>query len=296
VIKILNALASRTDGDAVACAEEGQWLLTTLPLHKIAEMKNHSFNRVMSLLANSMAGKNSPRANYYRGRALLGMAEVSGDVAVDYLTRSAEAGFAPAMAMLGWCFNLTKWQQKSVQLNDPDGLYTKSRNDYGAAVCTAAGFEYCHAAAIQGHVRSLGQIVSIAEYRGRMSPIKVAKFSARFMLYTGDCNFGIFGTRPFSLDVLYVAGRELEGYEQLWDEKNCVRITQESKDAIQVYVRVTERARRAALQTVAALLRTKCGRDVARLIGQLVYGKREQNVEAWWRQQQKRGLKKIKMT
>ena len=82
-----------------------------------------------------------------------------------------------------------------------------------------------------------------------------------------------------TLQVLCAAGRELEGFGEFWDEGR--RPDESYLRCIDVYLSVTHRARRAALQTVAGLRELGLPRDVAVLIGRAVYDTR---LDAWaWR-------------
>ena len=79
--------------------------------------------------------------------------------------------------------------------------------------------------------------------------------------------------------VLCAAGRELEGYDQLWDagkQPNDLYLS-----CMELHFSVTHRARRAALQTVAGLREVGLPRDVAVLIGQMVYETRT-DAWSWW--------------
>ena len=118
-------------------------------------------------------------------------------------------------------------------------------------------------------------------------------FDARYVLYTGRTDYaapviGISAQRfiiaqadASDVAVLCAAGRELEGYDQLWDEG---RHPHDSfMRSIAVFLVVTHRARRAALQTVAGLREIGLPRDVAVLIGKMVYATRT-DAWSWWQQ------------
>ena len=79
--------------------------------------------------------------------------------------------------------------------------------------------------------------------------------------------------------VLCAAGRELEGYDQFWDADKQPHDS--FSRCIDVYLTVTHRARRAALQTVAGLRELGLPRDVAVLIGRAVYATRT-DAWSWW--------------
>lgn len=67
---------------------------------------------------------------------------------------------------------------------------------------------------------------------------------------------------------------ELDGYEEFWDPGHHPH--ESWFPSIRLYREVTNRVRRAALQAVVAL-RPRLGRDVARLIGMMVYRSRSED-------------------
>ena len=80
--------------------------------------------------------------------------------------------------------------------------------------------------------------------------------------------------------VVCAAGRELEGYDQFWDDG--MHPHDSFITCLEVYLAVMHRARRAALQTVAGLKELGLPRDVAVLIGRAVYATRT-DACAWWK-------------
>lgn len=69
----------------------------------------------------------------------------------------------------------------------------------------------------------------------------------------------------------YLVGKEMEGYEELWEPG--VHPHPNYLKAIQLYLKVKSEARRAALQAIFGL-RPVLGRDVAIMIGKMVYALR----------------------
>lgn len=69
----------------------------------------------------------------------------------------------------------------------------------------------------------------------------------------------------------YLVGKEMEGYEELWEPG--VHPHPNYLKAIQFYLTVRSEARRAALQSIFGL-RPVLGRDVAIMIGKMVYALR----------------------
>jgi TPR repeat protein len=227
-----------------------------------------------------------PRADYYRGRAL----QCFSDAGSEFVQRSAEAGFAPAMAELGYIMivggsdadDAKVWIRKAVALNDPDGMYE-------IAVLEKL-FEMHRAAADRGSIASmyelaqrfseqLTSITAAAAFFGRAylfdpqlrCPDWLQSFSRKLLK-------GTIGKKE--MRALYAAGREISCYEQLWDKGNHPP-DEKITCFIDVYRTVTQRARQAALCTVMALTSVVV-RDVAKLIGKTIYAAREHNAGAWY--------------
>lgn len=93
---------------------------------------------------------------------------------------------------------------------------------------------------------------------------------ARALLYEN-----VLGNRPCKLDRRYpiLIGRELEGCESIWMFEPDLHI----KGFINDYKNATQKARRAALYCVFAFRRI-LSRDVALIIGGMVYGTRTENI------------------
>jgi hypothetical protein len=135
----------------------------------------------------------------------------------------------------------------------------------------------------------------INNYARQLAITLVARFTARHLLLTG-CDFSDPPTvKPVkeaisrfkhgdtrTVEAVFAAGHELEGYEQLWGDSSYLH--PKWRLCIDVYLDVTSRARTAALQTIVALKAVRLGRDVAVLIGKTVYGTRRDARAWWWRQ------------
>jgi hypothetical protein len=167
-----------------------------------------------------------------------------------------------------------------------NGRHDFGRDDAHGLYCRAQQASYTfergalmNKAALKGHPQAMGVLVD--EYAETLSAIEYAVYSARYVLLAGDVafvpDFLLFNTTA----QFFYAGRELEGYRQLWKDGEHPSASPWSH-CIVVYQIVTERARRAALQTVVAL-RPLCGgsRDVARLIGRAVYKTRYTHTKDW---------------
>ena len=203
------------------------------------------------------------------------------------LRQSAEAGFAPAMSWLGVELDDEEekmaWMLKAAELNDPDWLYELScRVEIG-------GFELLCEAAARGHALSMWRLAEL--FLDRLLPVEAATFGARYVLYSGskalitpqirDASRRLDSQQADANDVavLCAAGRELEGYDQLWD--NGRRPHETFLRCIDLSLSVTHRARRAALQTVAGLREVGLPRNVAVLIGKLVCATRTDAWSCW---------------
>lgn len=86
------------------------------------------------------------------------------------------------------------------------------------------------------------------------------------------------------LRVMHGVGRELEGFEQLWPNR---QLFSDHARCVDFYLAITHAARRAALQTVVAMREIGLLRDLAMLIARLVYQSRGDAV-AWCMQARKK--------
>jgi hypothetical protein len=237
---------------SAARCEEGAWLLDKIGGSGGDYGGNDStvFKKCMWVYC-VMENDNSPRAKYYQGRALVR--------ANRGFSQSAEAGFVPAMV-----FSAAK-SLRGDKFNDPDALYWCRRPENE--------IDYLSRAAAQGHVQS---IIVLSR---RMCVRKDALLlMARYVFLTADWEkYGKDYTDV--VEDQFIIGRELQGYEEFWDENRhpgpwFIR-------CIDVYLSVTKKARLAALCTVWALHHGCSGKDVAKFIGKLVYGTRLANPDVW---------------
>jgi hypothetical protein len=226
---------------AAGC-EESMWLLARL----------HSTKRLFHTtkyrwIHDAMIGDYSARANYYRGRALRLMDYMHD--ALSLLSSSAEAGFAPAMIEMS-NFGDLDWLGKAANLGDPTALFKLGQFEGAAA---------------NGHILSY-KILS-EKLAHHFSTTEVATFRARYVLLSRDVDYVGKGCY-WSVPEKYVMGRELYGYEVIWGPKH--KLNPKYRTCIRIYLDITERARRAALQTTFGL-RAILGKDIARMIGKMVY-------------------------
>ena len=213
-------------------------------------------------------------------------------VGIDLLRESAERGFPPAMSCLGTVLlqqdddeESIMWLQRAASLNDPLGMYrlakhTTAEDERYALILRSAELGCCD---------SMEELLE--RYGKRLGLISRVFFNAKSCLYddyaysSTDID-AIFDRRKdghdfdeLDVQALYVAGKEMEGYECLWPPDQ--RANLEHQLVIDFYLDLSHRARRAALQTVVAL-RPLLGHDVARMIARHVYATRELDTAAWW--------------
>jgi hypothetical protein len=122
-------------------------------------------------------------------------------------------------------------------------------------------------------------LVKISAINGNMFGMKeYARLIYRYVLYTGDVKM-LFNTRDDKKR--FLIGQALDGYESFWDPGHQPFDWQ--KACIEFYRDIAHSVRRSALFITFAL-RCILGRDVARLIGQLVYDSRAnlENPEPDW--------------
>jgi hypothetical protein len=260
--------------EAARGSEESGWLLDKLRSKGDIPEFGDDWKAKWRWVAEIMATEDSPRANYYRGASLRGLDD-SG-TGMKLLRQSAEAGFAPAMVWLGIELENEEgmaWIQRAAALNDPEAL-----REMSFRFTDRKRFELLSDAASRGHADSIYRLANWVS--DRSSPVEAATFGARYILYTCDLTHEIRSVVESSdLAVVYAAGRELEGYEQFWDTDSHPHDVY--LHCIDAYLTIMHSARQAALQTIAGL-KQYLGRDVARLIGKMVYDTRQSDASEWW--------------
>jgi hypothetical protein len=230
---------------SAARCEEGAWLLDKIGG---GDRKSPDYGRDVFFERSMMvycitSNDESPRAKYYRGRALLRATQGMSRKGKKLLDQAEAAGFISEQDALHW-----QW-------------------------ITGKGADCLFKAAAQGHVQSMGVL------SGLMCVRKDALlFMARYVFLTAD--WEKYDKEYELVEDQFVIGRELQGYEEFWDEGHhpgprFIR-------CIDVYLSVTKKARLAALCTVWALYHhRRLGKDVAKFIGKIVYGTRLANPDAW---------------
>ncbi len=278
---VMRVLASAT----ARGSEEAAWLLDVITRGdgSIPEFGVDWTNKCR-WLAESLVDDDTARAQYYRGRALDMIGDTRG---LELLRRSAASGFSAAMSVLGWRMISTKqgegmeWLQRGAELNDANGLCWLSQFD------VTREFSLRLSAEKHGH---FGTMWILAEkHADKFDAVSRAALRARYALWSGS-RVAVFeadsALRLISelragkeeWQIVFAVGRELEGFEQVWDEER--HLTTELQKCVEFFVTVAHRARRAALQAVAALRFLGLSKDVAVLIAKLVYKTRD-DAQIW---------------
>jgi hypothetical protein len=266
VKKLLESCIKRGD-------DESSWLFEKL--RDISLCEENIIARSTSL-ANIMAMEDTPRAQYYEGMLRLWFDD---NLSIKLLLRSANSGFVPAMAAIGEELKSLHWIKKAAKRKDPFGLWLlgshkKNMRDYD--------YNFIFAAAECGYDWAM-RVVGL-HYSMRLPSWNDAlRYYARYILYSmndNDCGNYIRTdtTNTNDLKGMYVIGSEIEGYAALWyqnyEPQRCLL------KCIEVYLTIMHHARRAALQATGEF-RRHVGRDVAGLIGKMVYNTRT-DVQVWW--------------
>lgn len=213
--------------------------------------------------------ENSARAQYYQGLKTYCFDPVTG---VELLRKSARNGFVPAMSELGQVLNQNDeeervaWIRKAASFNDPDGLYFLS------TLKPPIDFYPLYEGAKLGSLLAIWNLLSA--FRNRISLTEAIVFSARYVLFSSSDSYIGPVIEFANADMMYVAGRELEGYDVLWNN-NGKKPQKVWLRCIDVYLNTVHRARRAALQATFWLKRV-LGGDLSVLIGKMVYESRNE--------------------
>lgn len=230
-------------------------------------------------VAQQTANDESLWALLYRGVALLRLGDPRG---MTVLRAAVQRGCVPAAGELGRAlFEQFHSENEGIAFlltaadgKDATGLYWLGRADHERR------FELWTAAAARGHILALQSMVQ--ECSKELGVMACAALSSRAALCSGVCDLKVLSDIDFDGNdftngekaIIYVVGRELEGYEQLW---NCIPQGPELRMSVVHFLHVNCAARRAALQT----LHLRVPRDVAVLIAMAVYRTREDAL-AWW--------------
>jgi hypothetical protein len=266
VIKTLDAaIAAFGGGGSGENAEEARWLRDVLGERNYVCSDLH--NRLILLIEDivSIAG---PRACYYRGRSLIAIYCFS--EGFSQLKLAANDGNTAAAGEL-WKYNP---DVNNRQHGDPNGVY------YSAQKCVshARRLELLRRAALAGLPAAMTKL--IREFAHQLSDIECVIFAARRVLFSAGNNGFIPNLVPsLNRSYYFYIGRELQDYKKLWKDDEDLS-NDEWQACVSYYHAVTAMARRAALQT-GFVLRPLCGRDVARMIAQMVYKTRYTDTKAW---------------
>lgn len=225
---------------------------------------------------------------YYLGRALT-YDDSSSIMGIDLLRQAAKSGFTPAMAELGSGLSqisydeTADWLQKAVDLNDPDALY------YATIHNNLKQVDWWREAANRGQLNSMFSLGLLSA--GLISTLETVKFSARYICLKSSSYRIIqdielaFKRVRFSemsgedIKMLFVAGRELQGYEEFWN--TGLQLPKRLTKCIDLYLNLCHVVRLAAIHTVLASYHGGFPRDIAKLLGQYVYRTRH-DVPVWY--------------
>ena len=193
--------------------------------------------------------EDTPISNYYRWIILKDTSA---------LKRSEDSGFLPAMEF---------------SRNDAIVKLAADAGELHAIYRTHKDFNTLYLLAKKAYPFAISAIV--ATYSELLSQNEYPMFVGRLILLNGDkltmCTFSNITQR-------FWFGREIGLYPQYWVEGHFPR--RESMDCISIYETISNRARRSSLQVVAAL-KPFLGRDVATMIGKMVYKTRETECDIW---------------
>ena len=240
---------------------EATWLLSVLTKNNSESLPAVArLDWVRECLSSSAT--DNPWFDYYYGRAF--------DDA-ERIKQSALSGYPPAIFVIagrvwkddgsGFLCRL----KKASALGDADATYHLAlRTSFDESV------QYYHTAAQQGHPTAM-------EYFSASS----GALFGRAIALSGHCNFS-YGAREreamrYDFQYRFELGRELFGVDEF--STMAAELPLEILQSIEFYTDVTRNARSASLSTIL-VLHDGCGvaRDVARMIGKMVYDTR--NVEA----------------
>ena len=222
-----------------------------------------------SWMVKIMANDDTPWAKYYVGSARY---ELNLDDAQLSLKESAEAGFAPAMTLYAIIiyFELPGesdfWMQKAANLNEPRALCQLSSISQDFRLLRR-GAEQCHPNCIR--------MLLLCHERKLLITERV-RYKAILALFQTEAYFD--DEIDMREDLMFVAGRELFEYAFFWGT-NDRHPHKSYMKCIDLYNKVTHRARRAALQTLVGLRRI-LGRDVSLIIAKIIYSQREEWVSS----------------
>lgn len=238
-------------------------------------------------LSQVFSGQNGARAQFYQGWCLA----CRGDgVCVTQWRESAENGYPPAMSQYGKCLREKEgvvWFQRAAEMGDAEGTCLLGIS----SVEKDREFELLQLAAQRGHVYSIDRLCRV--FRTRLGELETATLGARCVLLSGrrkstnrairaiERRISEWWASESDIRTMHNVGRELEGFDQIWDATQAKAMPEVLFQCIDVYLLVLHRARRAALQTVVALRNCGMPRDVAVLIARQVYRSRD-HVIAWF--------------
>ena len=266
--------------------EEACWIFAfVVSLEKSGTIKPKEPNLVFRDITELMISRDpdSPLAKYYRGMYFrTGL--IDPDLGVVLLLQSAQDGFAPAMGELR---TFDDWVKKAAELGDPGGIYQAA---FMSDNSDETRVEMILKAARMGYPHAIDNLI----FEVNPDSLDVVRMLARYMFIMRLSSYLDYlldnsilrllrNSAPLEtceqMQIIYVIGQELEGYEELWD-KNAGCPGVEMQRCIDFYLDISCRARQTAVYTYL-VFRRSLGRDIAGVVAKLVFGTRTYDAKAW---------------
>lgn len=283
----LSDLVAVARSSALRGCEEAEWLLTHLEGAKVPVREDGRWGEEsLAWLLGTIANEESPIALYYTAQ-MTSVPYAGRDAVTDMFEQAARDGFAPAMAALSeWTmdFATLPWATRAAALHDPDAL------NFLAQMQDPEDFALHLEAATYGSAGSMHWLSDVSDEMG-LSQLQRSYWRARafFLFGTDRANHVVSDAlsrmtavhvqwREEDVRLVFQVGREVEGFEQV--RRNPPEASYDIHRCIDLYLWIVHTARRAALQAVVVMRQLGVPRDVAIMIGRIVYSSRD-DVAAW---------------
>jgi hypothetical protein len=257
-------------------------------------------------LANLMANRPEPRAQYYRARALLVLDETNVE-GLDLLRQLYESGYTPAISSYAWSCrqgqdDMCPLLRKAVEFGDSEAcLFLGKKVKSEAIAIFTRGAE-------MGNVECMDLLVVEQKHIATVSLANIFWDASR-------CCFGYLGSYGHvsrylesclelldkgredleTFQAVFVAGRVFADTDEYWPDHENIELQDHYPTnfaCVNVYLTVTHCARRAALQ-ILALADHGINKDVALVIAKRVYESRLSDGISWY-PRKKRNIKRRK--
>jgi hypothetical protein len=208
-------------------------------------------------------------SHFYMGRSLN---------CITFLTKAANAGFAPAMCRLGGISGERAWVQKAIDLGYKPAQYEM----YAIFGDNFTSFDPqdCYTMLYMAIRRNDFKLKTKSYFLSGVFDVTIDGNRAcyRFNKFTAD---------KHDLRIMFDIGRELEGFEELWPKGKDAEAIQ----CVEFYLDIVHKARLAALQVMAI---PGLFRDIKRIIARLVYATRA-DVNLWFMCNKRPRVRKAKL-